>query len=195
MFAAWATSVGTNVDVSGTLTVSGNTTLNGNQTFGNAAGDTNIFTGTLQASTTALFTGDITTYGAGTFGDTAADNYRFVGGLQATSTLGVTGITFLYGDVRINGFATTTAASGNTLLNGTLGVGTTTISGGADLNVHSSATTTLSIGSAGGANVGGCIELKGLDGVKYKIFASATTSVTKQLIVEVGNCDKVDGGN
>ncbi|MBI2055032.1 MAG: hypothetical protein HYT39_02960 [Candidatus Sungbacteria bacterium] len=51
-----ATTVGTNVSVDGTLTASGNST------FGDAATDINLFTGTLQASTTALFTSGLTAY-------------------------------------------------------------------------------------------------------------------------------------
>ena len=53
-----ATSIGTNISADGTLTV------NGNSTFGNAATDINLFTGTLQASTTALFTSGLTAYAA-----------------------------------------------------------------------------------------------------------------------------------
>lgn len=70
----WATSVGTNVSVTGTLTTTGATTLNGSSTFGDASGDVNLFTGTLQASTTALFTGAATFYGNVTLGDAAADS-------------------------------------------------------------------------------------------------------------------------
>ncbi|MBI2096866.1 MAG: hypothetical protein HYT40_01795 [Candidatus Sungbacteria bacterium] len=51
-FSVLATSIGTNITVSG------------NSTFGDAATDVNLFTGTLQASTTALFTSGLTAYGA-----------------------------------------------------------------------------------------------------------------------------------
>lgn len=60
----WATSIGTNVSVSGTLTSTGNVTFNGSNTFGDAAADINLFTGKLHASTTALFTSGLQTYDA-----------------------------------------------------------------------------------------------------------------------------------
>ena len=50
--------------LSGTLNVAGATTLNGSSTFGDTASDVNLFTGTLQASTTALFTSGLTSYGS-----------------------------------------------------------------------------------------------------------------------------------
>ena len=96
----WATSVGTNVSVSGTLTstgnatLSGNLTVSGNSTLGDAGTDVNLFTGTLQASTTALFTTGLTTYGNSTFGDAATDVNLFTGTLQASTTaLFTTGFT------------------------------------------------------------------------------------------------------
>jgi len=46
-----ATTISTNISTDGNLTV------NGNSTFGNEAADVNLFTGTLQATTTALFSG------------------------------------------------------------------------------------------------------------------------------------------
>jgi len=59
---AATTTIGANISTGGTLTVTGATALNGNTTLGNAATDVNLFTGTLQASTTALFTGATTFY-------------------------------------------------------------------------------------------------------------------------------------
>ena len=183
MLVAWATSVGNNISVTGTLTV------DSNSTFGDAAGDVNLFTGTLQASTTALFTGAITTYGNATFGDTAADIYNFVGGLQASSTLGVTGTTFLFSDLRINGFSTTTSSNGNLRTNGNVGIATTTtMTTNVSLGVHGSGTTTLAVGTDS-TTLGSCLQLDGIDGVTYRIFAAATTSVTKQLVVEAGSCN------
>lgn len=70
-----ATTIGNNVSIDGTLTqtgaatfsaavtVSGAGTFNGSNVFGDAGTDTNLFTGTLQASTTALFTSGLTSYG------------------------------------------------------------------------------------------------------------------------------------
>lgn len=95
----YATSVGSDVSVTGTLTVSSATSLNGGSTFGDAAADVNLFTGTLQASTTALFTNGLTSYsniGIGTTspaqllsvqGGALISGTTTVGSLIATSTL------------------------------------------------------------------------------------------------------------
>jgi hypothetical protein len=64
--ASAATTISTNINTGGTLTVSGASTLNGSVTLGNVATDVNLFTGTLQASTTALFTNGATLYGTTT---------------------------------------------------------------------------------------------------------------------------------
>src|SRR3989338_8071480 len=58
-----ATTIGGSITVDSALTVGGATTLNGNTTLGNEATDVNLFTGTLQASTTALFTSGLQSYG------------------------------------------------------------------------------------------------------------------------------------
>lgn len=67
----FATTIGTNVTVTGALTV------NGNSTLGDAAADVNLFTGTLQASTTALFTSGFTTYGNWTVDQSATTTVTF----------------------------------------------------------------------------------------------------------------------
>lgn len=82
----WATTVGNSVTVSGSLTV------NGNSTFGDASTDVNLFTGTLQASTTALFTGAITAYGNVTFGDASGDTFTVTGASITYSNAGTTTI-------------------------------------------------------------------------------------------------------
>lgn len=97
-----ATTIGTNVTVDGTLTqtgaaafaagvnasstllVTGAVTHYGNSTFGDAATDVNLFTGTLQASTTALFTSGLTTYAASTLGATTTATGLKVGGSGTT---------------------------------------------------------------------------------------------------------------
>ena len=100
----WATSIGTDISVDGQLTITGASTFtgavtaNGNVTLGNASTDINLFTGTLQASTTALFTTGLTTYGNSTFGDAAADINLFTGTLQASTTALFTGPLTSYGD-------------------------------------------------------------------------------------------------
>lgn len=70
-----------NLSVAGTLTQTGAATFNGNNTFGNASTDTNLFTGTLQASTTALFTTGLTSY------STASTSALVVGGPTTLNTL------------------------------------------------------------------------------------------------------------
>src|SRR3989339_1383512 len=90
------TTIGTNISTGGTLNVSGaayaSSTLmldgasafNGSNTFGNAAADINLFTGKLQASTTALFTGAVTLYNATT---TLADGTTLSSGSMDGTTL------------------------------------------------------------------------------------------------------------
>lgn len=163
-----ATSIGANISADGTLSVGSTLTVTGASTF----------------------TGAVTLNGAGTFGDAASDNFLFTGGLMASSTLGVTGTTFLYGNINHNGFATTTAASGNLRTEGNIGIATTTsMTSNVYLGVQGTGTTTIAIGTSGGTNVGSCIQLRGLDGQSFRVFAAATTSVTKQLVVEVGSCN------
>lgn len=129
----WATSVGTNVSVSGTLAVTGATTLDGNTTLGNASTDVNLFTGTLQASTTALFTGNVTTYGDATFGNASTDVNLFTGTLQASTTALFSGAVTTYVGVTANGAVTInqnlTVATSTLFVgseNGRVGIGTTT---------------------------------------------------------------------
>ena len=66
-----ASTISTNISTDGTLTV------NGNSTFGNAATDINLFTGTLQASTTALLTSGFTTFGNWTIDQAATTTVTF----------------------------------------------------------------------------------------------------------------------
>ena len=81
----WATTVGNSVTVSGGLTV------NGGSTLGDASTDVNLFTGTLQASTTALFTGAVTTYGDGTLGDAAGDTLTVNASTTVANSIGLNG--------------------------------------------------------------------------------------------------------
>lgn len=81
-----AASFAAGVNASSTLLVTGAVTHYGNSTFGDAATDVNLFTGTLQASTTALFTTGLLTYGNSTFGDASTDTNLFTGTLQASTT-------------------------------------------------------------------------------------------------------------
>ena len=67
--ASASTTISTNVQTDGSISASstlqstGDLTTFGNATFGDAATDINLFTGTLQASTTALFSNGIVSYG------------------------------------------------------------------------------------------------------------------------------------
>lgn len=96
------TTISTNISTDGNLTVSGNST------FGDGATDVGLFTGTLQASTTALFTSGVTTYGDSTFGDTAGDVNLFTGTLQASTTALFTSGFTTYGNWVVDRAATTT---------------------------------------------------------------------------------------
>ena len=212
----WATSVGTNVSVDGTLTVNGNSTFgdastdiniftgtlqasttalfDGNTTFGNAATDVNLFTGTLQASTTALFTGASTFYGNVTMGDTADDAFTLTAG---TSTLSRTSNTLAHS------FATSSAEVpflGFDTANYRIGVGSSTpaatlsVGGTGTLFVGAAApigTSTVTISSKG-AGQGGCINLRATDGTMIRIYATTSTVVGgmgyNNLVVEAGSC-------
>src|SRR3989344_7226895 len=164
-----ASTISTNITTGGSLTVSGAST------FGDASTDVNLFTGTLQASTTALFTSGFTSFGL----------------IQASSTSA---------NLLINGFATTTASNGNIETEGTLTVerGIATSLGVAstspsqelgivgDIIAGSGATTTLILSSSL-ANTGGCIQLEGANGTMFKIYATTTGP----LIATSGTCQKV----
>ena len=89
------------VYATGTLQATGAVITYGAGTFGDAAGDFQIFGGQLQASSTALFGGAVTVYGAATFGDAAADYQIFVGQLQASSTALFGGAVTTYGNATL----------------------------------------------------------------------------------------------
>lgn len=204
---AWATSLGTNVSVTGSLTASSTMAITGVSTlYGNLAvngyatttASTGTFStvGSVYASSTLAVTGTSYLYGNllfNGFATTTVSNGNIAsnGSLYASSTLTVTGVTNLYGNLLFNGFATTTASNGNIATNGSLGVATSTP--GQELGVTGDAllggagTTTLySRSTTSGA--GGCIELLGTDSVTYRIYAGATTTNSGRLIVEVGSC-------
>ncbi|OGF83306.1 hypothetical protein A3B18_01505 [Candidatus Giovannonibacteria bacterium RIFCSPLOWO2_01_FULL_46_13] len=125
-------------------------------------GDSVTVTGALTVS------GATTLNGNGTLGDTATDVFNFVGILQASSTLNVTGTSRFVGSV---------------------GVGTSTsMTSGVVLGLHGAATTTLTLGTDSTTG-GSCIQMDGTDGAIYRIYAAATTSVTKQLVIENGPCN------
>ncbi|OGF66207.1 hypothetical protein A3I27_00080 [Candidatus Giovannonibacteria bacterium RIFCSPLOWO2_02_FULL_43_11b] len=147
LYTSQATTIGTNVSVSGTLASTGNATLSG----------------TLAVTGTSAFTGDTTFNGDLNINKTT----------ETAVSFGTAGINF----------------DSNTLVidpsNNRVGVGSSTPI--TEFGVQSAATTTISIGSTG-SNSGGCIQLKGTDGINFRIYATASTSITKQLHVEAGNC-------
>ena len=132
----WATSIGTNLSVDGTVTVTGASTFNGNVTLGDAATDINLFTGLLHASTTALFTTGITTYGNSTFGDASTDTNIFTGTLQASTTALFTGASTFYGNVTMGDSADDAF---------TLTAGTSTLSRTSNTMAHSFATSSAAV--------------------------------------------------
>lgn len=190
----FATTIGTNISADGTLTVSGDST------FGNAATDVNLFTGTLQASTTALFTNGLTTYGNSTFGDAAADVNLFTGTLQASTTVLFTGALTTYGNVTLgdNTSDTLTVNASTTLTNTRFG------SSGATITGHLSASSTVDFDSttAGACNtktvtVTGATErdtvllglgddLGGIASSTYNTWVSAADTVSVQLCLFLG---------
>src|SRR3989339_1286495 len=124
------TTIGTNISTGGTLNVSGaayaSSTLmldgasafNGSNTFGNAAADINLFTGKLQASTTALFTSGLTSYGTITLSngetiDNATDGYIQLSGIASTTSL-----TLLNGETITNANNGVITAGGNLFISG-----------------------------------------------------------------------------
>lgn len=164
-----SSTISTNISTGGTLTVSGSST------FGDASTDVNLFTGTLQASTTALFTGAVTTYGAVTLGDAAGDVITLTGNASTTQALTVGG------DFYIGGYATTTGATGNTVTKGNFGVGTTT--NATEISGSSGATTTMYLTSTS-ATAGACIQLEGPNGTVFRTYATTAGP----LYIESGSC-------
>ncbi|OGF85465.1 hypothetical protein A2Z63_01770 [Candidatus Giovannonibacteria bacterium RIFCSPLOWO2_02_44_8] len=112
-----ATTIGGSITVDSALTVGGATTLNGNSTLGDAATDVNLFTGTLQASTTALFTSGLTSYDRIILGLTfsGASSRQSV---EADATF--SSFTGGYG-AAVMGHAMGTVGSGNTINGGLIG--------------------------------------------------------------------------
>src|SRR3989338_6866650 len=212
-----ATSIGTNLSVDGTATITGastftgDVTANGSGTFGNAATDIFLFTGDLHASTTALFTEGFTTYGNSTFGDASTDINLFTGPLHASTTALFTEGFTTYGNWTVNNTATTTVTFGatgapglnfdaNTLVvdagSNRVGVSSSTpaqeLGVVGDIMAGSAATTTVQL-TTSSATIGGCIELKAVDGTTLRIYATSSTQTgtlggVSNLMVEAGRC-------
>lgn len=104
----YATTIGTNVSVSGTLSSDGAATITGATTL----------TGAATLSSTLSVTGNSTLTSADVGG-------AYTAGGGSGITLTAAGKGQFNGDLEINGFATTTATTGNFVTQGTLGVATT----------------------------------------------------------------------
>lgn len=165
-----ATTIGTNVTVDGTLTqtgaatFSGAATFNGSNVFGDASTDTNLFTGTVQASTTALFTTGLLTYGNSTFGDAATDVNLFTGTVQASTTALFT-----------SGFTSYSTASTSALVVS----GPTTLNG-IIAGFCSIPDTAITASSTDFAN---CTGATGVQGSGYRVFVMATGSLPTNLMI------------
>ena len=91
-------------------------------------------------------------------------------------------------DFEVNGFATTTAASGNFATEGTISVASSSpavqLNVTGDTYLDSTATTTLHVKSTG-ATQGGCIELEGADDTIYAVTVATNGT---SLEVKAGVC-------
>ena len=182
----FATTIGDNISVSGTLSSTGATSLS--STLG--------VTGVTTLTGAAILSSTLDVAGNSTLASADIGGAYSAGG-GSGSTITAAGKAQFNGDLEINGFATTTAASGNFANLGTVGVGTTTPS--QELGVKgdgifiSTATTTITVSSTGSNSQGGCIQFKGVDGVYYRAYVVATTSAfgtgtNGSLRVESGSC-------
>ncbi|MBI2056554.1 MAG: hypothetical protein HYT37_04245 [Candidatus Sungbacteria bacterium] len=162
----WATSLGTDLTVSGTATVTGNTTLSGTATI--AGGLTVSTTGTVSTFSTGGLN-----VGSGQFVIVQTTGLVGVGTSTPAQLLSVGGSLFVGA-----------SASGGT--SGGLGVGQATTTAGviqtasttnvtlfqSDVSITSAGTSTLRIAPSG-KNRRGCIELTGEDGT-FALYATTT---------------------
>lgn len=211
-----ATTISTNINTGGTLTVSGASTLTGAVDMASTLTVTGAFTGASSGTLTGdlfvngadinLGTGSATstiTSAAGNLGvatTTPAQRFSVQGNGLFSGDLSVAGLTAT-GTVAFNGTAATTTISGGLLVDTTslmvdystnrVGIATTSpgeeVGIAGDVLMSSGATTTLRMHSTL-ANTGSCIQLRGTNGVNFRVFASATTSSYGFLQVEAGNC-------
>lgn len=140
-----ATTISTNIDTAGTLSVTGNSTITsadigGGYTAGSGTGATISSAGALSINgdlnvngnaTTTASSGNIETAGTLTVvGNSIQTSSDFGGGYTAGSGSGATitsaGLFSINSDFRVNGFATTTASSGNFATEGSVTIGGST---------------------------------------------------------------------
>ncbi|HBT81334.1 hypothetical protein A2757_01510 [Candidatus Giovannonibacteria bacterium RIFCSPHIGHO2_01_FULL_48_47] len=162
----------------------------------------------LTVAGTVSFTGTAvnTTLSGGLIVDTStlvadySTNRVGIGTSTPGTVLGVNGDAVIAGLLTMQRFNATSTTAGTSTIQGGLtlatgggnvGIGTT--SPFHQLGIDSAGTTTIGIGSTA-ANRGGCIQLQGADGVSYRIYANATTTLLWTdtsdgvLIVESGPC-------
>ena len=110
------------------------------------------------------------------------------GYLGASSTAGFTGLSSLYG-----GFISSASSTISSTLKVTaLGVASSSPAKALDVVgsalLTSSGTTTVNV-EATTAGKGSCIQLTGTDEVNYAVYATASSTNTGRLVVEVGRCN------
>lgn len=164
---------GGNVNATGTLQATGAVTTYGAGTFGDAAGDFQIFGGQLQASSTALFGGAVTTYGASTFGDAATDINIFTGTLQASTTALFTGAVTTYGNATL-GDTVSDSVTANAYFT-QLRIGTGSTFGNID---------TVGADELG---VEGAVEIDGAAYLDGAVYASSTLQATGDVVLYGGD--------
>lgn len=192
-----ATTISTNITTGGsinassTVQITGAVTTWGAGTFGDAAGDVQLFPGSLQASSTAFFTGAITTYGAATFGNEATDVQLFTGILQASSTSLFTDTATFYGNMTLgdavgdsvtaNGYFTQLRIGTGTTFDqiGTVGTDELGVEGDAEidgtLSVGTASSSALRVGADQNSTINGLI----VGFCSFSNVTSFTASTTK----------------
>lgn len=186
-----ATTISTNVNTGGTLTVTGLSTLGYASTTGvsltgnlmvNGFATTTGSNGNMATNGTLTVTGLSTLAGfLTTASSTAVGMFSVSGPLNASSTMAVTGISYFYGNINVNGVATTTATNGNFASAGTItasstiGVATTTPA--TEISASSNATTTVYLSSTA-AGKGGCLELLSATGTPWRMYIGASDYAT-----------------
>lgn len=169
---SYATTIGNDVSVTGTLTSTGAATLSSTLAVTGAS----TLSGAATLSNTLEVTGASTFNGAVTLGDVAAD------------AITVNGV--------ITGFVSNASSTVSAQLNATT-FGMATSSPGQEVGItgdvfQASAATTTHFLSSTGTSKGGCIEMLRSNGTKVRIYVGATTTGETMdgnfLVVEAGTC-------
>lgn len=182
-----ATTIDSNINTGGTLSVTGATTLSSTVTI----------SGALTANAAATLNENGTAVDFRVESDTQA-NMLYVDGTndrvgiasstpQAVLSVENTGSddSFVVNDAAADSTPFVIDASGNVGVASSSPAQEVGVNG--DVHLGSAATSTLTVESSN-ANEGGCIELEGTNDTYFRIYATASTSNTGQLIVEAGKC-------